>query len=221
MRDCGSKPADMQRILPQPQRDQMVNMLNQVAALMSQISDELFRTLERRNAVGKGFRNFGFMIGANNSANNNPQFVPPFLNVPVYNEIVDDFQFMRDVVERMNSITKDAIDSMNVLGNEGFNLSLAYYAAVREVAHRTHDKQAMSVFQYLRSFFRRGKIAMNQPTEAQVERDIKALLHGTKDGEVIVRNERPHISGGTHEVIDETHSGHAAVKATVNENLKQ
>ena len=68
---------------------------------------------------------------------------------------------------------------------------------------------------------RRISAADAPPTEMQIERDIKALLHGKKDGEVIVRNERPHVSGGTHEVIDETHSGHAAVKATVTENLNE
>jgi hypothetical protein len=39
----------------------------------------------------------------------------------------------------------------------------------------------------------------------QLEKDFHALLHGRKDGEVVVKNENPHTIGGIHEVIDEVH----------------
>jgi len=48
-----------------------------------------------------------------------------------------------------------------------------------------------------------------------VERDLKALLHGKKDGEIIIRNERPHLVGGKHEIIDDVHSGRTAVKEVI------
>ena len=41
-----------------------------------------------------------------------------------------------------------------------------------------------------------------------------ALLKGTKDGEVIVKNIKPKTTGGTHEVIDETFKDTASFKET-------
>jgi hypothetical protein len=51
-----------------------------------------------------------------------------------------------------------------------------------------------------------------QPTEKKIKRDVDALLHGRKDGEVIIKNIRPKTSRGTHEVIDETFTGTASFK---------
>jgi hypothetical protein len=41
---------------------------------------------------------------------------------------------------------------------------------------------------------------------------VNALLHGRKDGEIIIKNIRPKTTGGTHEVIDETFSARASFK---------
>jgi hypothetical protein len=46
------------------------------------------------------------------------------------------------------------------------------------------------------------------------------LLHGKKEGEIIVKNVKPTTSGGVHEVIDEVHKGHTAIKETFEENEK-
>jgi hypothetical protein len=59
-----------------------------------------------------------------------------------------------------------------------------------------------------------------EPTEKEIESDVKALLHGTKDGEIIIKNEKPTTSGGVHEIIDDVHKGHTAVKETFTENEK-
>jgi ribosomal protein S24E len=53
-----------------------------------------------------------------------------------------------------------------------------------------------------------------QPTKKKVKRDINALMRGTKDGEVIIKNIKPKTSGGTHEVIDETFKSNASFKET-------
>jgi len=34
---------------------------------------------------------------------------------------------------------------------------------------------------------------------------VRALLHGRKDGKVLIENEHPHMEGGKHVVVDETH----------------
>jgi hypothetical protein len=52
----------------------------------------------------------------------------------------------------------------------------------------------------------------------QIEREVKQLLHGKADGEIIVKNESPHLGGGLHEVIDHVHKGRSAFKGTIEEN---
>jgi hypothetical protein len=47
-------------------------------------------------------------------------------------------------------------------------------------------------------------LGMAAPTQKKTKRDINALLKGTKDGEVIIKNIRPKTTGGAHEVIDKT-----------------
>jgi hypothetical protein len=50
---------------------------------------------------------------------------------------------------------------------------------------------------------------------------VNSLLHGKKDGEVIIKNIKPKTTGGTHEVIDETFRDTAAFKETEQGNIKE
>ena len=195
----------IEKVISSDEKEKLMDAINEVSDMLRGIAEQL-NVLQGKNRVGKGFRNLGFVTAANNSANNNPEFLPSFMNLNVYNKVEEDFLFMRDAVERLNSISADALTSMNILGNEVYDLSLAYYASVRQFAMRTNNPQAESVFEYLRQFFRRRNMSnVEQPTEHQIERDIHALLHGKKDGEIVIKNESPHTTGGLHEVFDETH----------------
>ena len=53
-----------------------------------------------------------------------------------------------------------------------------------------------------------------QPTQKKVKRDVDALLHGRKDGKVVIKNVKPKVSGGKREVIDETFNDRASFKET-------
>jgi len=61
----------------------------------------------------------------------------------------------------------------------------------------------------------------DQPTQKKVKRDIDALLHGRKDGEVIIKNVKPKTSGGKHEVIDETFRDTASFKETEEGSIEE
>jgi hypothetical protein len=39
-------------------------------------------------------------------------------------------------------------------------------------------------------------------------------------GEIVIKNESPHVSGGVHEVVDNVHIGRSAFKETVAESAK-
>jgi len=97
-----------------------------------------------------------------------------------------------------------------------YGYALEYYGALREAAKRGAIG-AEAEFNELRPFFTRSRNRKKEPTEAQIERDLHALLHGTKDGEIIVKNERPRATGGKHEVIDEIHRDRVAIKEETKE----
>ncbi|MCL2117203.1 MAG: hypothetical protein FWH27_02125, partial [Planctomycetaceae bacterium] len=50
----------------------------------------------------------------------------------------------------------------------------------------------------------RPRRTTEEPTIPEVERDMRALLRGTKDGEIIVRNESDRVVKGERVVIDNT-----------------
>jgi hypothetical protein len=45
----------------------------------------------------------------------------------------------------------------------------------------------------------------DKPTEKQIERDVRGLLSGTKEGRVTIENENPDRTGGHRHVLDEVH----------------
>ena len=81
---------------------------------------------------------------------------------------------------------------------------------------------AEPLFRVLQTFFsRRRKSSNEEPMKMEVERDIKKLLHGKEDGEIIIKNERPQIGSGLHEVIDNVHKDRSAFKSTVEEYIDE
>jgi hypothetical protein len=71
---------------------------------------------------------------------------------------------------------------------------------------------AEQLFQSLRNFFSRRRRTGEEPTEHELEVDFKRLIHGKADGEIIIENEAPRVTSGTHKVIDSVHKGRSAFK---------
>jgi hypothetical protein len=95
---------------------------------------------------------------------------------------------------------------------------------VQEAARRRVDA-AESVYNALNVFFRnRGHSQADgeeAPTEKEIMRDVKATLHGKRDGEVIVRNVKPKITAGKREVIDKKFSDSEQFKSTEEGEIKE
>jgi hypothetical protein len=53
-----------------------------------------------------------------------------------------------------------------------------------------------------------------EPTEKQIERDVRGLLSGTKEGRVTIENENPDTSGGHRHVVDEVHPADTRTEAS-------
>ena len=50
---------------------------------------------------------------------------------------------------------------------------------------------------------------------------MNALLHGKKDGKIVIENIKPKISGGKHKVIDEKFTDSAQYKETEEAEIKE
>jgi len=178
----------------------------------------IFTPTERMRKNGLGIRNYGFTRVAYANALRNPQFVPSYLIMSTWDDAMTDFQRKRDIWGWLRQFIQLVRDGMRVPADAAYGFALEYYGALREAARRAVPG-AEAEFAELRPFFKRARRTGTEPTDMEIERDLHALLHGKKDGEVVVRNERPHLTGGKREVLDQVHKERAAVKESIEEKL--
>jgi hypothetical protein len=181
-----------------------------------------FTPKDRSRLVGGGIKNLGFIETAYESASANPQFVPPYLNMSDYIGAIQDFTNKRTLLLLVQQFTQQISDSMLLASDAAYRDSLEYYTSVKESAHQ-RVPGAEAEYALLSKYFKKSKPAKdgNAPTESQIERDVRSLLYGTKEGCIVVENENPDLSGGKRKLVDETHSEHAAVKTVTEADEKE
>jgi hypothetical protein len=108
------------------------------------------------------------------------------------------------------------IEASDVIYTDG----LEYYASVREAAKRRVDA-AETIHAGLSVFFKTRRNRGEEPTEKEPDRDMRSLIRGKKDGKIVIENIKPKLAGGTHKVLDEKFSGNAAIKETVENEIKE
>ena len=112
-------------------------------------------------------------------------------------------------------------NALLVHSDSAYRDALRIYSSLQEQARNRVDG-AEPLFRALQTFFsRRRKPAGEEPTEMELERDIKRLIHGKSDGEIVIKNERPHMVGGVHEVIDNVHKDRTAFKETAQGSITE
>jgi len=181
---------------------------------LSEVAPDLALTTAERNRLnGSGVRRLGFITKIYETASLRPEFIPPFFDINTMENLSFNIEFLRNIRSLALAIDRMANDALLLSGDESFRLALMYYNSVRDAARR-QIPGAQELFTILELFFRRGHRKDEEPTEPEVERDVRALLHGHKDGKIVIENEHPHMVGGKHVVVDETHKEHAGFKAT-------
>ena len=193
-----------------------------IALIQSYAVDAALSTAERRRLLGSGVRRYGFIDKVSDVATANPEFVPSFMDTKELKDLIRQIELLRNIAIDLQQLARIVNDELLISGDEAFRIALMYYNAVRDAANRRVPR-AQAIFQALSIFFRRSRRKVGEPTEAELERDFRALLHGTKDGEIIVRNQNPTTSGKVHEVVDNTHSPrtHNGLKATIDEKITE
>ena len=197
-------------------------ILSDVTDLMNEFqafSDNNLTQEQLRRKIGAGVRNYGFIEKVADLAAANPEYAQ-FFSVQNLRNTIRNIDNCRDIVLLLQAFARAVSNSMLVYSDEAFTMSLIYYNMVRQMSRRG-DPVATVLFNTLRPFFRRRTPTTAEPTAKQLEKDIHGLLHGTKDGEIVIKNETPRASGGVHEVIDNVRSGRTAIKGTVEESIDE
>jgi len=166
----------------------------------------------RRRLQGAGVRRYGLIDKTLDYAEKNIHYVPVTFDLVALKEAKRKIEELRDLQVVNEQIGRLIADGLLVYGNEAWNQTLLFYTSVREQARR-NVFGAKELYDQLSPLFRKHS-RKGEPTDMEVERDLKALLHNRKDGEIIVKNEIPHLEGGKHVVIDETHKASERWKAT-------
>jgi len=195
------------------------NIKDSVFGLLEQIADSIdsdLTTIERLRKIGTGIRNYGFLDKTSDVANDNMQFAPRMFSATELKELIRQIEELRNIILAANQFSRSMNDQLLITGDKAFQMALMYYVSVRDLARRGVPG-AQAAFRTLQPFFRRPRNEVHEPTEPEVERDVKALLKGKKDGKIVIENEKPHLVGGKHIVVDETHKDKATFKEQITE----
>jgi hypothetical protein len=195
---------------------------NEILNLMTTLSNYAanLRALDRQRHNGVGLRRLGFIEAAFRLSTKFPQYFPHWLTTAKFQADLDLFNAVRSLVEVCRSLEEKAWNINIKASDMVYTDALEYYSQVQDAAERRIDS-AESIYNKLHSFFRHSTRNGEEPTEKQIKRDVNALLHGKKDGEVIIKNIKPKTTGGKHEVIDETFRDTAAFEETEQGSIKE
>jgi hypothetical protein len=200
----------------------MEDTIEGITSLMDDFEDVAGNNLsaiQRRRKIGAGIRNYGFIEKVTDLAEANPQFAQFFRPVDLRNA-VRNIDACRDIALLLQSFARLTSNTMLVYSNEAFGMALIYYNNVKEMSRRG-DPKAMELFRTLQPFFRKPRRASAEPTEKELERDIHALIHGKKDGKIVIENVKPKLTGGKHKVVDEKFADSAQFKETIQGSQKE
>ena len=176
---------------------------------------------ERLRLFGAGVRNYGFLEKAYDIARENPQFNPPQFDVKQMGKNYREFEQIRQLSLLIQQFLQVVNDYMLISSDGLFRDALRIYGSLREQS-RNRVPGATPLFQALLRFFRpRSRHPKGgEPTIHELEMDFKRLIHGKADGEIIIENERPIITAGKRNIVDNVRKGKAIIKESETEELK-
>lgn len=198
----------------------MSDLMEGVSSLMDDFTDVAnnnLNALQRRRKVGPGVRNYGFIEKVADLAEVNPQFAQ-FFGPADFRNCVRNVETCRSLALSLQSFARAVTNTMLIYSDDAYSMALIFYNMVKEMSRRG-DPAAMELFKTLRPFFKRTRRAAAEPTEKELERDLRALLRGRKDGKIIVENVTPKQTAGARKIID-TSPGRRAVNETVEAEIK-
>jgi hypothetical protein len=188
-------------------------MLNDMRGLLDNYSQHL-RALDRKRLNGVGIKTLGFIERSFELASENEDFLPHYLTLQRFDDDIQYFLAFRSLFDLTKQIEEKLWNVVIQSADIAYTDALEFYASVREAAKRRVDP-AETIFRELSVFFKNRGTRSTEPTEKQLERDAKALIHGKKDGKMVIENIKPKLVGGKHKVIDEMYRDKPEFKKAV------
>jgi len=188
-------------LLPLGDMEQINEDIDSAMKLFTDIAENNMTDAQRRRKRGAGIRNYGFIEKVADLAEANPQYAQFFDPNDLRNAIIN-FDLCRNILILLQGFVRLVTNTMLVYSDDGLRMSLIFYNMVREMSRRG-DPIAKALFVTLQPFFKKTKKVTGTLTEKEAEREMHALLHGTKDGKLVVENVKPKMSGGKRKVIEE------------------
>jgi hypothetical protein len=181
----------------------ITELLTEAAELFAEFG-ATFTPSDRERLLSVGLKNLGFIQTAYTQAQANPALVPGYLDMTEFKEAMEDMERKRVLLTLTEQFGKTLSDSMLTDSDSAFHDALDFYNYVKNAA-RQRVNGAEPVYALLKPYFKRSRPSTAEPTEKQIERDVKGLLSGSKEGRVTIENENPDRSGGHRHVLDEVH----------------
>ena len=206
------KPADAPHVghVPPAARDMLWmldQVFNDVSNLIGKVQDELPTELEltgpqRRRLISARVRKWGFITKAWEVVDARPNYAPPNFSKPDMAAMMANAEKTRQTLTLVSQLQRLLDDYLLTCNDSLYRDALRIYAALQEQSN-ARIPGADDIFQILRQFFmlRRRNLNQAEPTEKELDHKLHQLLHGTADGEMIIKNESPHMVGGEREVV--------------------
>jgi hypothetical protein len=181
--------------------------------------DIVLSTAEKRRLNGPGVRRYGFIDKTMDYSGEFSQFAPLSFDRARLVKAKENIEYLRDAQILVDRLGRLLSDVLLVNGEAALNEALLYYTSVREQAKR-NVPGANELYDRLKLLFMKRKSPESPETEKQLLRDARKLIEGRADGEMLIKNVKPHSEGGVHEVIDELHKGHVEEEIKIGANKK-
>ena len=173
---------------------------------------------ERARLIGVKARNYGFINKAYDIAHDNPVFATPNFNLTGMAKTLDILEQSRQLTMVTEQLQRLAEDVLMTTCTTAYRDALRIYGNLREQS-RGKVAGADALFQQLRQYFslrrRNGETEPPPPTEHELELDFKRVMQGKADGQMTIKHESPHLTGGVHEVVDEVRPRRRGRKAEI------
>jgi hypothetical protein len=175
------------------------------------------RALDRKRLLGIGIKTQGFIKRIHMMAETNPQFLPYYLSSEKLSRDYAYYSGFLSLYEDSKQIDELLWNITILSGHVSKTNALGYYAMLREAAKRRVDP-AEGLYKEMEVFFKKHRKSSGQPTEKELKRDVNALLHGKRDGQIVIKNVSPKVTAGRREVVDESYDDNARIKKIEEEN---